>query len=164
MLLLLRAELMSTVRCQLPTPSCDSQPQRMNEIKLHFTRVMSIFIQREMSFCFICRTSFCFICETSVCITREMPVCITREMSVCITREMSICILREMSFYARETELSQCLNGAFVICRFWCTSISPCQNAKIRKLFIYGFGTCSVIHFFLKFQIFSFCTEAFRKQ
>ena len=74
---------------------------------------------------------------------------------------MSICIIREMSFDARETQLSQCLNGAFVICQFWCTSISPCQNAKIRKLFIYGFGTCSVINFSPGVKSFRFALKRF---
>ena len=46
---------------------------------------------------------------------------------------------------------------AFVICQFWCTSISPCQYAKIRNLSIYGFGTCSVIESFSPvFNLFGF--------
>ena len=136
------------------TPNCDFQFQQTNKIKPHFTSVMSIFIPREMS--------FYFIGEMSVCITREMSVCITREMSIGVQLRCQFVLHARCNFMLEKRSFLNVLIRAFVICQFWCTSISPCQNAKIRNLSIYGFGTCSVIESFSRvFKSFRFTPKRF---
>ena len=80
--------------------------------------------------------------------TREVSVRITREMSIGVHVGCQFVLHTRCNFRLEKRSFVNVLIRAFVICQFWCTSISPCQNAKIRNLSIYGFGTCSVIESF----------------